>query len=241
MLDVMWLQMDLCMSHAGCNTVNGSANATALTYSLPPLQPRDRPLPIIKYAKSTRQTVLKYLAVLRWKLAVDTVEYAPTADSSHTTHGVNGNGTGNGIGIGASHTMKVESEAASPEDAMTPAVLPNGVAKAGVPGDGQGGASHAYAYAPDGRKIVKGRLLDIRRLEEFMKHQNHQHQAAVQHIRHVCAGIEGLRYVYVSHLCSFPYVTIRGSLPRRVSSVSRLAIFPSTASLYCIASATPTS
>lgn len=215
---------------SGMHTVNGSANTMALTSSLPPLQPRDRPLPIIKYAKSTRQTVLKYLAVLRWKLAVDTVEYAPTADSSHTTHGANGNGNGIGNGIGASHTMKVESEAASPEDAMTPAVLPNGIAKAGMSGEGQGGASHAYAYAPDGRKIVKGRLLDIRRLEEFMKHQNHQHQAAVQHIRHVCAGIEGLRYVYFSHLCSFRYVTIRGSLPRRVSSVSRPAIFTLTAS-----------
>ncbi|OXG84460.1 hypothetical protein C349_02506 [Cryptococcus neoformans var. grubii Br795] len=38
---------------------------------LPQLPIRERPKPIIEYAKTTRQALLKYLAVLRWKTSVD--------------------------------------------------------------------------------------------------------------------------------------------------------------------------
>ncbi|BEI89208.1 uncharacterized protein CcaverHIS019_0205700 [Cutaneotrichosporon cavernicola] len=39
--------------------------------TLPPLAPRQKPKHVIEYAKTTRQAVLKYLAVLRWKTSVD--------------------------------------------------------------------------------------------------------------------------------------------------------------------------
>ena len=45
---------------------------------LPSLEPRQKPREVIAYAKNTRQAMLKYLAVLRWKTAVD----VPTVESS---------------------------------------------------------------------------------------------------------------------------------------------------------------
>lgn len=52
---------------------------------LPKLEPRQKPREVIAYAKNTRQAVLKYLAVLRWKTAVDVATTEP-ADPS-TTNG----------------------------------------------------------------------------------------------------------------------------------------------------------
>jgi mediator of RNA polymerase II transcription subunit 14 len=46
--------------------------------SLPPLYARQKPRHIIEYAKTTRQAVLKYLAILRWKSSVD----IPSSSSS---------------------------------------------------------------------------------------------------------------------------------------------------------------
>ena len=39
--------------------------------SLPSLPARQKPRHVIEYAKTTRQAVLKYLAILRWKTSVD--------------------------------------------------------------------------------------------------------------------------------------------------------------------------
>ncbi|CAK9786479.1 hypothetical protein CC85DRAFT_270293 [Cutaneotrichosporon oleaginosum] len=44
---------------------------TLVEKTLPPLAPRQKPKHVIEYAKTTRQAVLKYLAVLRWKMSVD--------------------------------------------------------------------------------------------------------------------------------------------------------------------------
>ncbi|KAL1409660.1 mediator complex subunit [Vanrija albida] len=49
---------------------------TLVEKTLPPLAPRQKPKHIIEYAKTTRQAVLKYLAVLRWKTSVDLVTAA---------------------------------------------------------------------------------------------------------------------------------------------------------------------
>lgn len=45
----------------------------------------------------------------------------------------------------------------------------------------------------DGRRVVKGRLMDIRRIEWFVKYQNEQHDRAVNHLQHVCGMMETLR------------------------------------------------
>ena len=45
--------------------------------SLPKLEPRQRPRQVINYATNTRQAVLKYLAVLRWKTQVDVPTVIP--------------------------------------------------------------------------------------------------------------------------------------------------------------------
>ncbi|KIR70296.1 hypothetical protein I310_05923 [Cryptococcus deuterogattii CA1014] len=50
---------------------------------LPQLPIRERPKPIIEYAKTTRQALLKYLAVLRWKTSVD---IASTSAGSSVTN-----------------------------------------------------------------------------------------------------------------------------------------------------------
>jgi mediator of RNA polymerase II transcription subunit 14 len=160
--------------------------------------------------------VLKYLAVLRWKLAVDTVQYTPDPSSSFPAHP-------NGVGINNQDndisSMKMEAEAASPEDAMTPAQgMMNGDVNGSAGGHGKGKGRTEDAAGGDGgqaigQRIKRGRLLDIRRLEEFMKHQNAQHAMAVTHIQHVCAGIENLRYVW-----TFLHPERR---PRRVTSCSR--------------------
>ncbi|WVQ74051.1 hypothetical protein IAR50_003633 [Cryptococcus sp. DSM 104548] len=42
-----------------------------LAETLPRLPAKDRPKPIIEYAKTTRQALVKYLAILRWKTSVD--------------------------------------------------------------------------------------------------------------------------------------------------------------------------
>lgn len=47
---------------------------------LPPLAPRQKPKHVIEYAKTTRQAVLKYLAVLRWKTSVDLATATPQAN-----------------------------------------------------------------------------------------------------------------------------------------------------------------
>ena len=104
----------------------------------------------------------------------------------------------------------MHSVAASPEDMLDPAPgqLANGDAHGPSHGHGNGeskGKSRVPASGADlggmqtsGRRVAKGRLLDVRRIEEFMKHQNAQHQAAVGHLVHVSMLIETLRYVYTA-------------------------------------------
>ena len=51
---------------------------------LPKLEPRQRPRHVISYATNTRQAVLKYLAVLRWKTQVDVPTIIPAEVPSQT-------------------------------------------------------------------------------------------------------------------------------------------------------------
>jgi len=51
---------------------------------LPKLEPRQRPRHVISYATNTRQAVLKYLAVLRWKTQVDVPTVVPAEVPNQT-------------------------------------------------------------------------------------------------------------------------------------------------------------
>lgn len=69
-------------------------------YSLPPIPPRQKPRHIIEYARTTRQAILKYLAVLRWHASVDVPGIAPlpspqvtTVASFPTPHSLDGSNT----------------------------------------------------------------------------------------------------------------------------------------------------
>ncbi|ODO09076.1 hypothetical protein I350_02675 [Cryptococcus amylolentus CBS 6273] len=55
--------------------------------TLPRLPAKDRPKPIIEYAKTTRQALVKYLAVLRWKTSVDIPAHLTAAPPLTTSVG----------------------------------------------------------------------------------------------------------------------------------------------------------
>ncbi|TXT06056.1 hypothetical protein VHUM_03529 [Vanrija humicola] len=132
---------------------------TLVEKTLPPLAPRQKPKHIIEYAKTTRQAVLKYLAVLRWKTSVDLVTAAaasglpagPTA-SFPTPHS---NGESNNTSP-ATHPLKPKART----------------------GDDS---------------VAQGKVTDARRIQQFLEHQNSQHEVAIEHIRHVTKLVETLR------------------------------------------------
>jgi mediator of RNA polymerase II transcription subunit 14 len=45
----------------------------------------------------------------------------------------------------------------------------------------------------DGRLVVRGRLMDAKRIEQFMQHQNAQHDATIRHVEHSAKVVESLR------------------------------------------------
>jgi mediator of RNA polymerase II transcription subunit 14 len=101
--------------------------------------------------------MLKYLAVLRWKLQVDipTVLPAPEGQPSFPTPHSNG-------------------------DSYSPASGPKGKGK----------------MTDDDVKIsMRGKVTDAKRIAEYMKHQNDQHDMAVSHVRHTATNIGTLRSV----------------------------------------------
>ncbi|WVR03276.1 hypothetical protein IAU60_000267 [Kwoniella sp. DSM 27419] len=135
---------------------------------LPPLSSRQRPKHIIDYAKTTRQALIKYLAVLRWKTSVDLSTSAP-GQASSSVHQVNS--------TGAANFPTPHSNGSDPNDTSPAANVGKGKGKAQANGDEQ----------------VRGRVADARRIAHFMGHQNKQHEDAVEHVRHVTKVVEGLR------------------------------------------------
>ena len=84
--------------------------------SLPPLLSRQKPRHIIEYAKTTRQAVLNYLAILRWKTSVD-IPFSssqpathPAAASYATPHS-NGESNSPGVTVGKGKGKTVEEPA----------------------------------------------------------------------------------------------------------------------------------
>ncbi|EKD02252.1 hypothetical protein A1Q2_03399 [Trichosporon asahii var. asahii CBS 8904] len=122
--------------------------------TLPPLAMRQKPKQIIEYAKTTRQAVLKYLALLRWKASVD-MPSAPT--------------TAPPAAVGA-HSFPTPHSNGESND-TSPSSLP--------------------IKKPEEQQ--RGKVTDARRIQQFLEHQNAQHEAAIAHIRHVTSMVETLR------------------------------------------------
>ncbi|OCF33140.1 hypothetical protein I316_05185 [Kwoniella heveanensis BCC8398] len=142
---------------------------------LPPLSTRQRPKHIIDYAKTTRQSLLKYLAVLRWKTSVD-------------------------LSI-TSQQSSIPGQTAPQQQQQQPGLTnfptphsngdPNDTSPSSLAGKGKGKA--AVNGDTIGDEVVRGKVTDARRIAHFMEHQNKQHDDAVEHIRHVTKVVEGLR------------------------------------------------
>lgn len=149
--------------------------------SLPRSTPRQKPRHVIDYAKHTRQAVLKYLAVLRWKTAVD-VPLAPassaSSSSSQPAQDVNGNSNGNGN--------------AQPSFPTPHSNVSNGTSPGAYVGKGKGRMVDEEVQAGS-RAFLRGKVTDAKRIQQFMQHQNKQHEEAVAHVRHTAKMIEGLR------------------------------------------------
>ncbi|WVF66324.1 hypothetical protein IAT40_001064 [Kwoniella sp. CBS 6097] len=138
---------------------------------LPPLSTRQRPKHIIDYAKTTRQSLLKYLAVLRWKTSVD----LSSASQQTLLPGQNAQQQTGLTNFPTPHSN------GDPND-TSPSNLPGkGKGKAVVNGDGVA------------EEVISGKVTDARRIAHFMEHQNKQHDDAVEHIKHVTKVVEGLR------------------------------------------------
>lgn len=128
---------------------------------------RKKPKHIIEYAKTTRQAALKYLAVLRWKTNVDLVSLTPPPAGSSST--------GPQASFPTPHSNG-ESNYTSPI-----AYPSKGKARAGE------GAADDH--------VIRGKVTDARRIQQFLEHQNAQHELSIEHIRHVTGLVETLRYV----------------------------------------------
>nr|ODN88985.1 hypothetical protein L203_02391 [Cryptococcus depauperatus CBS 7841] len=127
---------------------------------LPQVSPKDRPKHIIEFAKSTRQALLKYLAVLRWKTSVDI--------SSSTTPSIN-NAPPNGTSLPTPHSNISSND-------TSPSVL-------SIKGKGKASS----------QDVVRGKVTDGKRIEEYFVHHRTQQNLAIDHIKHVTLQVETFR------------------------------------------------
>ncbi|OCF71301.1 hypothetical protein I204_07928 [Kwoniella mangroviensis CBS 8886] len=153
---------------------------------LPPLSAKHKPKHIINYATATRQALLKYLAVLRWKNAVDIPStYHPSSSSSGTTGQQGNNNNNNSNNNNQNGTTNFPTPHSNGDDTSPPSILSNN--------KGKGKAYSAGGEGPGEEVTVKGKVSDSRRLAQFMEHQNKQHDDAVIHLKHVTKLVESLR------------------------------------------------
>jgi mediator of RNA polymerase II transcription subunit 14 len=130
------------------------------------LNPRQRPRPIIDYAKQSRQAVLKYLAILRWKTTVDT---PLTSLQGTLANGQNGN-----------------------QATSFPTPHSNGDSNDTSPGT-YVGKGKGKMVDEDIKPVTRGKVTDAKRITHFMEHQNRQHEESVTHLRHTAKIVNGLR------------------------------------------------
>ena len=151
--------------------------AYAPVRSLPRSHIKQRPRHIIDHAKTQRQAILKYLAILRWKMAVDidlpgpsnasTIPHPHPLANGSALHGITSFPTPLSVG---------ESSNTSPSAEVLPF------------GKGKGKAIEEEKPAQP-----RGKVTDAKRITHFMEHQNRQHELAIGHIQHVAKMIETLR------------------------------------------------
>lgn len=147
-------------------------SSTDFHRSLPPLPIKQKPKHIIEYAKTTRQGLLKYLAVLRWKQLVD----IPSSPSS-SSHISNSAVPLPSIPNGPAQVPTPRSNGESPQAQQN---ISNGKGK-------------GKAKAVEERR---GKVTDAKRVTHFMEHQNGQHEVVIGHLRHVARGVESLRFAF---------------------------------------------
>ncbi|WVQ85214.1 hypothetical protein IAT38_007379 [Cryptococcus sp. DSM 104549] len=125
-----------------------------------------RPRIIIDHAKRTRQGLLKYLAILRWKTSVDVPSTLPASS--------------NPLAAGSS-------------SASFPTPHSTGESNDASPGAFVGKGKGRAAPSAEEGVVVMGKATDAKRIAHFMEHQNKQHEVAVDHVKHVTKVVEGLR------------------------------------------------
>lgn len=133
------------------------------------MNPTKKAKHVIEYAKSTRQAVLKYLAVLRWKTSVDLA-----------TSVVPPGGAGAAPG-GPTASFPTPHSSGESND-TSPTAYP-------LKGKGRFGGDTAGVDDT----VQRGKVTDARRIQQFLEHQNAQHEAAIAHVRHVTKLVETLR------------------------------------------------
>ncbi|WWD22838.1 hypothetical protein CI109_107332 [Kwoniella shandongensis] len=142
--------------------------------ALPSLPAKQRPKHIIDYAKTTRQALLKYLAVLRWKAAADIASVQHSTSALPSTSQTNAHQTTGAASFPTPHS--------------------NGDSNDTSPGSFVGkGKAKAQPNDNDSVTVIRGKVTDAKRVQYYFQHQNSQHDSAVLHIRHVTKGIESLR------------------------------------------------
>lgn len=167
----------------GDNVSRPSQKASkTLTFSLPSLSAPKKPRPIIEYAKTTRHALLKYLAILRWKAAVDLVAVLPDA-ASQTQLAQAGGAQVNG---GTQHFPTPLS--LSDSTSNSPATQQGSA----YSGKGKGKATDEDVKPS---AVIRGKVTDAKRIQQFMEHQNLQHDRAIEHVQHAQRIVENFRQV----------------------------------------------
>lgn len=152
--------------------IRGRCRASTKDISLPISPLNEKPRHIIDFARTQRQAVLKYLAILRWKMTVDVPVAGPSSQPAQIA---------NGYPSFPTPHSSAESNNTSPA--------------AGYVGHSAKGKGKAIEEELDqsagGPRF--GKVTDAKRVAQFMEHQNLQHGMTVDHVKHVTRMIETLR------------------------------------------------
>lgn len=112
---------------------------------------------------------MKYLAVLRWKTAVDVPAIEPPAV-----------------------TTQANGHAGQPQPSFP---TPHSSEDSSSPGAAGGKGKGKMLGSDDDCKtaIMRGKVTDAKRITEYLLYQNSQHDMAINHLRHSAKQIESLR------------------------------------------------
>jgi mediator of RNA polymerase II transcription subunit 14 len=154
-----------------------NAPYASFPYSLPSSPIQHRPRLIIDFAKTQRQSFLKYLAILRWKSTVD----VPARAAIHETSTF------------SSTVQQIHSIPTPITNGSYGGSTDNSPA-AGYIGKGKGRAVVSDSDDRNRVAMSRGRVTDAKRVQVLMEHQNRQHEMALHHISAALSQVESLRY-----------------------------------------------